>query len=346
MEKDSSERVKWIDACKGFATVVVVLGHVVDGYRHMEMQELNSLYLERLYNVIYSFHMALFFVLSGLVFSIAYYEKKKWINAKRQIINMIYCYYIFSIGIWVTKFYFIKAVNNPVSLNDLFLIPVVPISPYWYLMDLIVYYCAFVFLFKNLEGKRIGCLFMGMLIMSFASKLIISDDNNIHNLLFYAFFFYIGIIYQKLVFLINKKIIRITSIAISCVSLISIIFFDFNIRRIPVISTVCALAFSMCIMHFFTIIEGNKSQLYMLLTKCGKYALEVYLIHCYITALSRKILSQIGFSNIFVCIVLSVIIGITIPISVSKLLRRLGLYNFFFRPFSKRQIDNYMMGNK
>ena len=47
-----SERVIWVDTAKGFAIISVVLGH-------------SSLPIE-LRSVVYSFHMPLFFMLSGV----------------------------------------------------------------------------------------------------------------------------------------------------------------------------------------------------------------------------------------------------------------------------------------
>lgn len=57
------ERVEWVDICKGFAIILVVLGHSI----RPEMMQ-NSILCSIIYNFIYSFHMALFMVLSGIVF--------------------------------------------------------------------------------------------------------------------------------------------------------------------------------------------------------------------------------------------------------------------------------------
>ena len=50
------ERIKWIDFARGFAIFLVILGHTgIDRY---------------IFTYIYSYHMALFFILSGLTFNI------------------------------------------------------------------------------------------------------------------------------------------------------------------------------------------------------------------------------------------------------------------------------------
>ena len=67
------KRVPWIDAIKGFAIINVVIGHVVDGYigagMYLEQVEI----MEDIFNLIYSFHMALFFAISGMTCRLAYF---------------------------------------------------------------------------------------------------------------------------------------------------------------------------------------------------------------------------------------------------------------------------------
>lgn len=62
------KRVEWIDCCKGFAIVLVVIGHIIDGYTGAHLFDDYSDHMLSIYNCIYSFHMPFFFVVSGFVF--------------------------------------------------------------------------------------------------------------------------------------------------------------------------------------------------------------------------------------------------------------------------------------
>lgn len=64
MEEIKRERESWLDACKGIAIILVVMGHIIDG--NMAKGALSGYAWEIIYNIIYLFHMPLFFVLSGV----------------------------------------------------------------------------------------------------------------------------------------------------------------------------------------------------------------------------------------------------------------------------------------
>ena len=53
-----NNRINYIDTLRGFAIILVVLGHLLERNGYTE---------SALYNTIYSFHMPLFFCISGFV---------------------------------------------------------------------------------------------------------------------------------------------------------------------------------------------------------------------------------------------------------------------------------------
>ena len=66
-----SKRIEYIDAIKGFAAICVIIGHVCDGYLQSGLFG-NVGFLFVLFKLIYSFHMALFFILSGFLMEHTY----------------------------------------------------------------------------------------------------------------------------------------------------------------------------------------------------------------------------------------------------------------------------------
>ena len=61
------QRIEYIDALKGFAIFLVVLGHTI-GWQFSDFQRFDMGGVNLLWQVIYSFHMPLFMFCSGLFF--------------------------------------------------------------------------------------------------------------------------------------------------------------------------------------------------------------------------------------------------------------------------------------
>lgn len=95
MKELNVKRIEWIDVCKGLGIFLVFIGHT------------NVSQLSRtLYDWIYSFHMPLFYMLSGLVF-----DKTKY-NTFRKYINRRFKTLILPFFILNTILYIIAEVLN------------------------------------------------------------------------------------------------------------------------------------------------------------------------------------------------------------------------------------------
>ena len=83
------KRVKYIDQVKGFAILLIVLGHIIpDSF---------------LKTWIYTFHVPIFFVINGIL--IAKKEKaSKDINVKQCFFNILYPYFTFSVFVLIKDF--------------------------------------------------------------------------------------------------------------------------------------------------------------------------------------------------------------------------------------------------
>ena len=145
------KRIKWIDSLKGFLMLLVVLGHILDGYINAETFSQYNEQLRIVYNIIYSFHMPCFMAAVGYLFGLAYSVKEENGNrikidrVKRQIINIAILYFIWSILLRITKMFFSSDVNSAIIYKDLFLLGIKPFNPFWYFYKLIEFYLIFMF---------------------------------------------------------------------------------------------------------------------------------------------------------------------------------------------------------
>ena len=131
--------IEWIDIAKGIAIICVVIGHVVSSYHEAGIYE-DNLWWNFAHQFVYSFHMALFMVLSGLLFAMG--RKREKVSRGKQILQKLIDYgipYVFFSALWVfMKIILASVTNSAVSIRDLLLIGIYPISFMWYLYALLL----------------------------------------------------------------------------------------------------------------------------------------------------------------------------------------------------------------
>ena len=138
----TGKRESWLDGLKGFAILLVVLGHVLSGYLDAGMFPSAYYSFYEVRSWIYSFHMPLFFMLSGFTFALAYYRtgKLRREGYLRQLLNLLWIYVLFVLLQWGVKQVVPQLVNETYTLEDLRRMFVEPLGNFWYLYVLLVLY--------------------------------------------------------------------------------------------------------------------------------------------------------------------------------------------------------------
>lgn len=296
MERKMEEikgRIRWLDAWKGFAMLLVVLGHIADGYLDAGLFATHETQLSWLYRVIYSFHMPLFFVLSGYTFYVAYAKKRKERTAgfRVQLWNLAAVYVLFSVLQWGVKMLFADLVNSSYTLRDLLLIPIDTMDPYWYLYVLIFLYFIGWFMERGKQPEVLKLFFfLGISFLSeFVSKSIFFE---LKRTLYYSFFFYLGIFLAKSV---------APWLAERCSGFLSVY------RKFPRIG---------------------------ILSYLGTYSLEIYVLHCFITAANRVILIKLGVTGFYLNVIVNLLLAMGLPVLAAIIIKKLKLHAWVFKPAS------------
>lgn len=327
----SDNRITWLDSCKGFAIILVVIGHIADGYLSAGLFDKYVKAMEITCNVLYPFHMPLFFCISGFVFYIAYLkkcdEKKKQI--KLQIINNVCIYTYWSCIQWVTKMIFVSNINKPFTVIDLLLLPIKPMTPYWYLYVLIfLYMIVYLFIRFKFDDK---ILLIGFLPISLLSDFITIDlIFPFQTIMKYSVFFFVGVLLPK--YIKNKISIPIYILCgvMSFAVIACAVFFNINIFKIKFIGIFAAMVVSLFIIFTFEKVKAIGK--FKTLEICGRYSLEIYVTHCFITAGNRIILFKFGITNFYLNLILNLLMAVFIPIGCAVILKKLNIHKLFFRP--------------
>ena len=316
----NKNRIIWLDTLKGFATICVVLGHVVDGYMGAGFFPAHTQILRSLYNGTYTFHMALFFAISGMAYRLAYFCS----DPHGSVV--------------------LKSRDKAVSPIDLLLIWGKPIYPYWYLYVLIIYYFCFSFMLRRdwIQKRRIFFVVVLAAISCLSGFCNMHGWFQIQNVMKYALFFYIGIRTAE-----DKSLNwGISLLLTACALAVVILYWNDQkyICNVPVISTVAPLG----IVLFLIKLGGNSSicNRQGILSFLGKHSLEIYVLHCFFTAGNRLFLPKLGIADFWTSMAVNLVSSIAIPVIVSMVSKKMGIYNLFFAPIrlihrnNKNQPDN------
>jgi acyltransferase len=181
----TTSRIQWIDTCKGIGIFLVVIGHTMiqNNYR----------------GVIYSFHMPLFFFISGYLFSIKKYSNiGEVLFSKAKSLLVPYLFFSF-ISIILLRI----LIHQPIAVTTF--IKTLLISkrnsiyyddPLWFLTSLFTIEILFYLLLKYLKNNLL-IFFIVMLLAYFSSIVLNPTGQNIlpwsfDQSLYYIFYFGLG----------------------------------------------------------------------------------------------------------------------------------------------------------
>ncbi len=319
-------RISWLDSSKGFAILLVVLGHIADGYLRAELFPENAYEFEVLHNLIYSFHMPLFFILSGYIFYRAYCSEieKQLLHFKRQLFNIVWVYVGFSILQWIFKMFFSSNVNMAYTVKDLLLLPIKPMAPYWYLYIMLFFYMiCYLVCKKEIKSIYVWCVAVAMNLTAQCVKWDVIFP--MEQLLYFFVFFYLGVQISR-GGLQKKMLLPFATAALLAIAYI--IYAGVNLEDEKLFGF-GALEISMtCILMFMNAPILSKSRL---LNLCGRYSLEIYVMHCFITAANRSILWKFGLTHVVANVLVNFVMAVFIPILVAWILKKLGLHKIIFK---------------
>lgn len=333
--KQEERRIGYIDALKGFGILCVVLGHVAGGYFTIRaFPEARRLLID-IYNFVYAFHMPLFMMLSGYLYYTAYFDdngKPDRARVRCHIGDYIGVYLIYSMLWGFIKLFAATlagvAMQREITLSDIMLIWIKPLDIYWYLYVLIFYYLFFL-VRRVTETNRWLVLVILTVVAVVAEKKAYIAWFGLTRMLYYAPFFFIGIAGRKYKdWIIGNRYLTLVLFA-------AVLGKDTLQKKIPGIlwGIIAALGVSLALWYLFEHIGfiGNNK----ILKFCGRYSLEIYVLHNIIVSVLKRALPKAGIHDPYINIVLNFFISTAVPILFAVLCKKLGLHGWFFKPVTQ-----------
>ncbi len=348
-EKEKSKtRLPWIDYAKGLANVLVVSRHLYIGIERTEIIQPDPLFLN-INEVVYTFRMPLFFVLSG-IFLYKGIQKRSLKDFVFNKLNMLLYPYVLWVTIHITIQILLKDyVNADRGLQDYLYIFIKPraIDQFWFIYAL--FNCTFLFLglVKLFKGNHWMILGVGVL-FQFLFQFEPFKDVWVFNDVFHYFFYVaLGNVISKVI-LNPEKIPEFSS-------------FKWTMILLPV--------FALCQWYWLTHREGYSVNVFLetiiasvgttlalnlafimaksgrakILPFIGKYSLWIYLMHPMPGAAMRVLLlNHLGITNLYALLSIQLVVATFLPILIYEVLQKMG----FWFMFSLKKKKNKLRTNK
>lgn len=325
------------DYIKGIAILLVVMGHVI---QHNNLQ--GGVY-NPVYEFINSFHMPLFFIVSGSLTALrtntlngTFLELTKY-NYKK-IISLIIPFLVWGL---IINTYFFSEKFQLISIKEIISYIKYPGNT-WFLQKLFEIYCIYS-ISRTLTSRIISPLFNGLLLLATSLSInillyFIVDRTHYLSVLLFNLFFYFGYFSFKLT-LIQKYITKewVLSLSIFVFSLL-VVHWSYESTMIDkLLKIIISITAFIVLYNICKRIKWNPF-ISNLLSMWGRYSLAIYLIHFYfVPFLKEQSNIQFNINNlVFGVIVLCYSIPIIyICIFIAKIIETSSITNFII--FGKRK---------
>jgi fucose 4-O-acetylase-like acetyltransferase len=333
-------RENWVDYAKAIGIILVVYGHVARGLYNGGIN-FPVYFYQITDSVIYSFHMPLFFFLSGLFFYNSFSKKgsKKLIFSK--IDTIFYPYVIWSILQGTIEIVLSSYTNANASPSDVFSLLWSPRAHFWFLYALLSIFVVLSIVYSVISRRFTIPVFICSLALYLSQSLLPQGlifgyiSNNL-------VFFVLGI-----VFTMYFRNVHFSSwVAFSCLAASFVVaqwFFHiylshtYNNQGIESFLLACiSIALVVSISLLFSRAD------YKFLAYIGTSSMGIYLMHILAGSGSRIILSKaFGVESVVTHLVVGCLVAIMVPLVALFLIDKLKLKYLLTAPVSNWVVNSY-----
>ena len=310
------KRCEEIDALKGFAMFLVVLGHSIIVYP-INLHENN--FFNNLYEFISTFHLPLFFIISGYCFS--YKDSYKQYITKK-IKRILIPYLIFSLLNILLRTLAPSLVNKSDDFVTLLMNVIFNGGEYWFLYTLFIIFLFYPLLYKINRNKVIAIILEILLLI--ASLLNVKVNMFcITSLLKYLFYFNRGVlikIYKKDIFENNKNNVLYTLVIFIILIFVFLLYRKYTFNYLETICAILGILFSYLLSGFEYFVRTFKS--------FGNNSLQIHLCNGYSLVVSRTIICNFTY-NPFIIVLFNLFVDyIVVQFVIEYIVKRSKALSF------------------
>ena len=283
-----TKRLQEIDALKGWAIFLVILGHAIIVYP-INLQE--NAYCSALFSFISTFHVRLFFVVSGYCYSFRG-DYKTYLTKKTH--RLLIPYYVFCLVEMLAKLVFSGQINRPRTIGEFLIRTLFYGGDIWFLWTLFLIFVIFPLLdllLRKGNSWEAVCLIVlfGISLREWDLALF-----GFGNILHYLFWFTCGVVLRKHwqfdCYPGRKSIYAVGAVFLAVLQSVLVWGTPFSYMVRDTVCGIVGILLSFALMRF--------SWFKDLFSRYGKYSLQLYLLNGLLLGLSRLLICSVfGVTN-------------------------------------------------
>jgi fucose 4-O-acetylase-like acetyltransferase len=315
-------RVDWVDAAKGFGIILVVVGHAIRGLLHARILT-ETLPVQCVDTWIYSFHMPLFFFLTGLFIAGSAEKNTLPHFTFDKAATLAYPYFVWSIITILLKAALGPLPTTPRSWHDLPMIFYHPIEQYWFLYTLFVLSIGFKLLY--LSGTSFWIFLAAAIAIHPAAAPLLLDSSVMADVSRFAIYFAIGAAIGSLdlrdVDKLNSGVLALIGISGLTSAAGRILLPQSGLYPVFATLGICGAC--------ATAVLISRSTFAPAFQYLGHHSLEIFVVHTMASAGTRILLVALHVSSPFIHLVAGIVAGLLAPIALAIALKRAGVQYAF-----------------
>ena len=320
------ERNMLVDRLKGYACFLVLFGHVIMGIR------LAGIDIPKFFwgmeKFIWSFHVALFLFLSGVVYKVT----GEWKSKKTKSGFILYKLYTLGIpyiafsAIYILINSLVGESNTGFAVSDILYIWKTPVAQYWFLYALFFLFCIWTVFSGVIKNWQITLI---VVLISYLAPLFSIPLGSLDVVFYSALAFGIG------TFVDFKRITKLRAWAKWLVVLmhiaVGVVLVLLNKIEAPFIKELMILFGIYSSILFISMLQSLKP-ISQFLDFVNKYSFQIYLLHTIFTAGIRIILLRMNIAQWWIHVLLGAVCGLVFSVLAAVIAKKVKFLDFFFFP--------------
>lgn len=320
------ERNVLVDRLRGYACFLVLFGHVIRGIRTAGIPV--PQFFEGMELLIWSFHVALFLFLSGVVYRMggewrSHGTKRGFILHK--LLGLGIPYVVFSI-VYISINSLVGGANTQSSLTDILWIWKTPVAQYWYLYALFFLFCIWVALAGILKNWQIAVL---ILVVGYGIPLLGGTLGCFEIVFYSSLAFGAGTLvnFRRL----DKPKTWVKCLVVLLHLLAGAVCVALNIIEVLGIKECMQLFGIYASVLLISMLQACKPAA-RFLDFMNRYSFQIYLLHTIFTAGIRIVLLRLHITQWWIHVPVGTLFGIACSVLAAIIAQKIGILNFFFFP--------------